>query len=61
MGVLEAVKRWFGQAARETRAVAEGDEPDATPSGGRFVEAAGETSTNAQAEGARDEPWPDNR
>jgi len=55
-GVLDTIRKWFGQTERE----AEGSEPVATPpSGGLGVEEQ-ETSTNAQMEGARDEPWPGN-
>jgi hypothetical protein len=61
MGVLEAIKRLFGTAGRETEAVARGSEPDATPGGGGLSEADGETSTNAQTQGASDEPWPGTR
>jgi hypothetical protein len=52
---LQRIKAWFGQAFRSAEDRAEGEEPVATPPPG--VEADRETSTNAQVEGAADEPW----
>jgi hypothetical protein len=50
--MIDAIKRWF----RREEERAEGGSPVATPA----PEDERETSTNAQAEGARDEPWPGN-
>ena len=55
-GVLDTIRKWFGQAKRE----AEGSEPVATPPSAGLEDDERETSTNAQMEGASDEPWPGN-
>jgi hypothetical protein len=60
MGVLDTIKRWFGQTEREAERVVGGDEPDATPPAGSVGQPERETSTNAQTQGARDEPGPGN-
>jgi hypothetical protein len=61
MSAIERIKRWFGLAAREVKEEAEGEEPVATPPEGSFGEPERETSTNAQMQGARDQPWSDER
>ncbi len=59
---LEGIKRWFGRLGGSVEAEAEGEEPVATPAAGANADAREdaerETSTNAQVEGAADEPWP---
>jgi hypothetical protein len=57
MGFLDRIKHWFRTTADEAETVAEGGEPDATPPSGSFGEPERETSTDAQMQGARDEPW----
>jgi hypothetical protein len=57
VGAFDRIRQWFRKAGDEARAVAEGEEPAATPPEGSFGEPERETSTNAQAQGARDEPW----
>jgi len=52
---FETIKAWFGRALRSAEDTAEGEEPVTTPPPG--VDADRETSTNAQVEGATDEPW----
>jgi hypothetical protein len=52
---LERIKAWFGRARQSAEQTAEGEEPAAVPPPG--VDADRETSTNAQMEGATDEPW----
>jgi hypothetical protein len=54
-------KRWLGTSAHEIEAEADGMEPTATPPTGSPGEGDRETSTNAQVQGAQDEPWPGNR
>ena len=59
---FERFKRWFRRTASSAEDAAEGASPvatpplDANPVGGDEQE----TSTNAQMEGAADEPWPGN-
>jgi hypothetical protein len=60
MGVLDTIKQWFRRAGDEAETVADGGEPDATPPNDSFGEPERETSTNAQTQGASDEPWPGN-
>jgi hypothetical protein len=60
MSTLDRIKRWFAKEGREVEAVAEGSEPVARPPAGSFGEPERETSTNAQGQGASDEPWPGN-
>jgi hypothetical protein len=60
MGILNTIRQWFRRAGNEAEAVGEGAEPDATPPAGSLGEPERETSTNAQTQGARDEPWPGN-
>ena len=57
MGALDRIKQWFRSAGNEAETVAEGGEPDATPPSGGFGDSERETSTNAQTQGASDEPW----
>lgn len=57
MGALDTIKQWFRKAGNEAETVAESGEPDATPPDGGFGEPERETSTNAQTQGASDEPW----
>jgi hypothetical protein len=57
VGALDTIKQWFRKAGNEAETVAEGGEPDATPPDGGFGEPERETSTNAQTQGASDEPW----
>jgi hypothetical protein len=57
MGALDRIKQWFRKAGNEAETVAKGGEPDATPPSGGFGEPERETSTNAQMQGASDEPW----
>jgi hypothetical protein len=58
---IDRIKRWLGRVEREAEAEVEGAEPVATPPAGSPGESERETSTNAQMQGARDEPWPGNR
>jgi hypothetical protein len=59
---LEGIKRWFHRLVGSVETEAEGEEPVATPASGANADtgddAERETSTNAQVEGAADEPWP---
>jgi hypothetical protein len=60
---LDWIKRWFRRTAGSGEEAVEGSPvatppPGANPAGMRDVER--ETSTNAQTEGAADEPWPGN-
>jgi hypothetical protein len=61
---LERIKRWFRRAAGSAEEAVEGGSPVATPPPGanpaRLGDVEQETSTNAQMEGAADEPWPGN-
>ena len=61
--VLDRIKLWFRRTVASGEEAAEGSPvatppPGATPDGTGDVER--ETSTNAQMEGAADEPWPGN-
>jgi hypothetical protein len=58
MGALDRIKQWFRKEGGEAETVAKGGEPDATPPDGGLGEPERETSTNAQTQGASDEPWP---
>ena len=62
---LEKIKGWFRRAGTSAEEVAEGGEPVATPPPGSASAPTSdpdrETSTNAQSEGAADEPWSGNR
>ena len=59
---LEGIKQWFRRLGGSVEGEAEGEEPVATPAAGADTyardDAERETSTNAQVEGAADEPWP---
>jgi hypothetical protein len=57
VGVLDRIKSWFRTSADEAEEVAQGGEPDATPPDNSFGTPERETSTNAQTQGASDEPW----
>jgi hypothetical protein len=63
---LERIKQWFRREAGTAEDVIEGATPVATPPAGVDPDSIGasdverETSTNAQTEGAVDEPWPGN-
>ena len=63
---LERIKRWFRREAGSAEDVVEGAAPVATPPVGVDLDSIGsgrverETSTNAQTEGAVDEPWSGN-
>jgi hypothetical protein len=59
---LNRIKRWFRQAVGTVEDEAEGASPAATPppGSGGTGDSERETSTNAQMEGAADEPWPGN-
>jgi hypothetical protein len=56
---LERIKSWFGRAGGELEGPVRSTEPVATPPAGGMGEPERETSTNAQMQGSRDEPWPD--
>jgi hypothetical protein len=62
---LEKIKRWLRREALSAEAIAEGGRAVATPPPGAVSARTGdrdrETSTNAQMEGAVDEPWSGNR
>jgi hypothetical protein len=51
--LLDRIKRMLAGAKADAEAVAKGEEPGATAQG----DDERETSTNAQASGASDEPW----
>jgi len=61
---FERFKRWFRRTAGSAEDAVEGGSPVATPPPGGDPLGMGdveeETSTNAQMEGAADEPWPGN-
>jgi hypothetical protein len=60
---FERIKRWFGRTAEAVEDRLEEATPAATPppgAGAGAGDAERETSTNAQVEGAADEPWPGN-
>jgi hypothetical protein len=59
-GALETIRRWFRRTKDEVEAEASGAEPVSTPPPGGLGVHEGETSTNAQTEGASDQPWPGN-
>jgi hypothetical protein len=62
---LKKIKGLLRRAATSVEEIAEGGEPVATPPPGAASARRGdpdrETSTNAQLEGAADEPWGGNR
>lgn len=65
MSGLESITRWFRRAKGAVENEAEGGSPVATPPPGALSnelddDANRETSTNAQLEGAADEPWSGN-
>jgi hypothetical protein len=59
---MEKLRRWFRRESSAAEEVAEGGSAVATPPPGAASAGTGdtdrETSTNAQVEGAADEPWP---
>ena len=61
---LERIKEWFRRTTGSAENAVEGAEPTATPPSGAdpdgFGDSERETSTNAQTEGAADQPWPGN-
>jgi hypothetical protein len=57
-GALETIRKWFRQMRAEAEGEAKGAEPVATPPPGGLGVDERETSTNAQTEAARDQPWP---
>ena len=61
MKTFARMRQWFAQVGRAVRAEADGEEPVATPPHGSLGVREQETSTNAQMQGASDEPWPGNR
>jgi hypothetical protein len=62
-GTLDKLKKLFRREATSAEEVAEGGRAITRPPAGAggFVDRDRETSTNAQAEGAADEPWGGNR
>jgi hypothetical protein len=62
---LRKISQWFRGAASSVEDEAEGGTAVATPPPGaesnEMGDADRETSTNAQVEGAADQPWPGNR
>jgi hypothetical protein len=62
---LQKISQWFRRAASSAEEEAEGGIAVATPPPGaestEMGDADRETSTNAQVEGAADQPWPGNR
>jgi len=56
--MIDKIKSWFGQEEKRAEDVVGGGEPVATPPNPE--EGEGETSTNAQTQGAAGEPWPSN-
>jgi hypothetical protein len=59
---LQKIREWFRREANAVEEVVEGETPVATPPPGAAWAGTGdtdrETSTNAQVEGAADQPWP---
>jgi hypothetical protein len=55
---IEKIRQWFRRSEDVLDEEAEGGRPVATPATGPSDDR--ETSTNAQAAGASDEPWPGN-
>lgn len=58
---LATIKRLFRREVTAIEEVADGAEPVTTPAPGSSGDSDRETSTNAQVEGAADEPWSGNR
>jgi len=56
MRTIDKIKDWLGLRPGET-----GVEPTATPPEGSLGQPEQETSTNAQTQGASDEPWSGSR
>jgi hypothetical protein len=57
-GMIDRIKSWFRQEENRAEDVVGGGEPVATPPDAEGDER--ETSTNAQTQGAAEEPWPGN-
>jgi hypothetical protein len=57
MSLSETIKRLFRREVSAVEEVAEGGEPVATPPPGAIGDSDRETSTNAQTQGAADQPW----
>jgi len=61
--ILDRIRLWFDRTARSGEEAVEGS-PVTTPPAGATADGTAdadrETSTNAQMEGAADEPWPGN-
>jgi hypothetical protein len=61
---FERIKQWFGRSAASAEDAVEGRSPVAMPPAGAdpngTEDSERETSTNAQMEGASDDPWPGN-
>ena len=61
---MDRIKKMFGKETSSVERVADGETPAAMPPPGAAAgtdDSDRETSTNAQAEGAADEPWGGNR
>jgi hypothetical protein len=56
MSLSETIKRLFRREVSAVEEVAEGGEPAATPPHGTAGDSDRETSTNAQTQGAADQP-----
>jgi hypothetical protein len=56
MGVLDRIRRWFRRAGDEAEDMAHGATPVAIPPQDSSGQPERETSTNAQTQGASDEP-----
>ena len=57
MGLLDRIRHWFRRAEDEAATATQGGKPIATPPKDSLGQPARETSTNAQTQGASDEPW----
>ena len=57
MGLLNGIRHWLRRAEDEAATATPGGKPIATPPKDSFGQPARETSTNAQTQGASDEPW----
>jgi hypothetical protein len=55
--MIDKIKSWFGKEENRVEYVVGGGEPVTVPPGGEDER---ETSTNAQSQGAAEEPWPGN-
>jgi len=57
MRLLDRIRQWLRRPGDEAQNVAGSAEPDASPPSS-FGQPEREASTNAQVQGAEDEPWP---